>query len=109
MWAGVRPGLQILWICLWWIGRFDSDTLPPKFGPYRASFHRGLKAAEATDLYSMSPRKPPKKEPFHAWKEVKRQARERVGSPPPTQREESPLNKPPKHKKRAREEAEGQN
>lgn len=54
----------------------------------------------------MSPRKPPKKEPFHAWKEVKRQARERVGTPPPTKREESPRNKPLKHKKRAKEEAE---
>jgi hypothetical protein len=53
----------------------------------------------------MSPRKPPKKEPFHGWKEVKRQARERVGTPPPTRREESPRNKPPKHKKRAIEEA----
>jgi len=28
--AGVRPGLQILWACLWWAGRFDSDTLPPQ-------------------------------------------------------------------------------
>jgi hypothetical protein len=27
--AGVRPGLQILWVCLWRTGRFDSDTLPP--------------------------------------------------------------------------------
>ncbi len=54
----------------------------------------------------MSPRKPPKKEPFHAWKEVKRQAREQVGTPPPTKREESPRNKPLKHKKRAKEEAE---
>jgi hypothetical protein len=27
--AGVRPGLQILWILLSGIGRFDSDTLPP--------------------------------------------------------------------------------
>lgn len=53
----------------------------------------------------MSPRKPPKKEPFHGWKEVKRQARERVGTPPSTRREESPRNKPPKHKKRAIEEA----
>ena len=34
--AGVRPGLQILWVCLWWTGRFDSDTLPPDFsdGPF---------------------------------------------------------------------------
>ena len=27
--AGVRPGLQILRVCLWWTGRSDSDTLPP--------------------------------------------------------------------------------
>ena len=27
--AGVRPGLQILRVYLWWTGRFDSDTLPP--------------------------------------------------------------------------------
>jgi prevent-host-death family protein len=27
--AGVRPGLQILWVRLRWTGRFDSDTLPP--------------------------------------------------------------------------------
>ena len=29
--AGVRPGLQILWVCLRWTGRFDSDSLPPGF------------------------------------------------------------------------------
>ena len=29
MWAGVHPGLQILWACLWWADRFDSDALPP--------------------------------------------------------------------------------
>jgi hypothetical protein len=52
------------------------------------------------DFIPMSPRKPPKKKPFKGWKEVKRQARERVGMPPPTRREESPRNKPPKHKKR---------
>src|SRR6516164_2618051 len=27
--AGVRPGLQILWVRLRWTGRFDSDSLPP--------------------------------------------------------------------------------
>jgi len=54
----------------------------------------------------MSPRKPPKREPFSASKEVKRQARERVGSPPPSQRHESRREKPPKHKKRVREEIE---
>jgi hypothetical protein len=52
----------------------------------------------------MSPSKPPKKESFKGWKEVKRQARERAGTPPPTRREESPRNKPPKHKKRSIEE-----
>jgi hypothetical protein len=48
----------------------------------------------------MSPRKPPKKEPFRAWKEVKRQARERIGTPRPTKREENARGKPPKHRKR---------
>jgi len=54
----------------------------------------------------MSPRKPPKKELFEGWKEVKRQARERIGTPPPTRRDENPRRKLPKHKKREREEAE---
>ncbi|HZT71730.1 MAG TPA: hypothetical protein VFC10_18520 [Terriglobia bacterium] len=54
----------------------------------------------------MSPRKPPKREPFRAWKEVKRQARERIGTPPPTKREETARGKPPKHKKRELEELE---
>jgi hypothetical protein len=52
----------------------------------------------------MSPSKPPKKEPFKGWKEVKRQARERAGQPLPTRREENPRDKPPKHKKRVVEE-----
>ena len=56
----------------------------------------------------MSPSKPPKKKPFKGWKEVKRQARERAGQPPPTRREEDPRHKLPKHKKREREEAEEQ-
>lgn len=79
--AGVRPGLQILRVCLWWTGRFDSDTLPPKPFP-------------------MSPRKPRTLKPFRAAKEVKRQARLRVGSPPPLQRHETRKRKPPKHRKR---------
>ena len=62
----------------------------------------------ATDLFPMSPSRPPRKKPFHAWKEVKRQARKRAGSPPPTKRQESQRNKPPKHKKRVMEEAEEQ-
>jgi len=106
MWAGVRPGLQILWICLWWIGRFDSDTLPPRSLACAPALREDETPGAATEFIPMSPRKPPKKEPFYAWKEVKRQARERVGPPPPTQREESARHKPPKHRKRTRDEAE---
>jgi hypothetical protein len=47
----------------------------------------------------MSARKPRKPKPFRAAKEVKRQARVHVGSPPPIQRHESRKRKPPKHKK----------
>ncbi len=54
----------------------------------------------------MPPTRPPKKEPFKGWKEVKRQARELVGAPPPTRREEDLWHKPPKHKKREVEESE---
>jgi len=81
--AGVRPGLQILRVCLWWAGRFDSDTLPPS-------------------LY-MGRRKRRKPKPFQAFKEVKRQARLRLGSPPPLQRHESHKRRPPKHKELNRE------
>ena len=108
MWAGVRPGLQILWICLWWIGRFDSDTLPPSTQSRALIFMRVGERTPRMDFIPMSPRKPPKKKPFKGWKEVKRLARERVGTPPPTRREEDPRDKPPKHRKRAREEEEGQ-
>jgi hypothetical protein len=45
----------------------------------------------------MSTRKP---KPFRATKEVKRQARLRVGSPPPARLHESRKRKSPKHKKR---------
>ncbi len=41
-----------------------------------------------------------KQKPFRASKEVKRQARLRVGTPPPSRRVEGPKGKPPKHKKR---------
>jgi hypothetical protein len=47
----------------------------------------------------MSPRKPRKSKPFRATKEVKRQARMQVGTPPPVQRHEARRRKPPKHKK----------
>jgi hypothetical protein len=43
----------------------------------------------------MSPRKQKR---FRASKEVKRQARRDIGSPPPTRRLESRKHKPPKHK-----------
>ncbi len=45
--AGVRPGLQILWVRLWWIGRFDSDTLPPT-SPPRKAFHRRCRPSVAS-------------------------------------------------------------
>ncbi|PYV12172.1 MAG: hypothetical protein DMG23_01995, partial [Acidobacteria bacterium] len=41
-----------------------------------------------------------KPKPFRASKEVKRQARLRVGSPPPGRVHETRERKPPKHKKR---------
>jgi hypothetical protein len=47
----------------------------------------------------MSARNPRKPKPFRATKEVKRQARRQIGSPPPIQRHESRKRKPPKHKK----------
>jgi hypothetical protein len=47
----------------------------------------------------MSPRKPRAIKPFSAAKEVKRQARAKVGAPPPTQRHESRKHRAPKHKK----------
>ena len=47
----------------------------------------------------MSPRKPRKSKPFRATKEVKRQARMQVGTPPPVRRHGTRQRKPPKHKK----------
>jgi hypothetical protein len=48
----------------------------------------------------MSPRKPRTIKPFSAAKEVKRQARAKIGAPPPTKLYETRKRKPPKHKKR---------
>jgi hypothetical protein len=48
----------------------------------------------------MKSRKP---KPFRASKEVRRLARKKVGTPPPSHRIESGKGKPPKHKKRADE------
>jgi len=53
----------------------------------------------------MSPRKPRAIKKFSAAKEVKRQARAKVGAPPPTKPHESRKHKPPKHKKQAWESA----
>jgi hypothetical protein len=47
----------------------------------------------------MSPRKPRTIKPFGASKEVKRQARAKIGAPPPTKLHETRKRKPPKHKK----------
>jgi len=93
--AGVRPGLQILRILLSGIGRFDSDTLPPN------SFGRTGWGAPGGRGSLMSPRKPRTIRPFSAAKEVKRQARAKIGAPPPTKLHETRKRKPPKHKKLA--------
>jgi hypothetical protein len=50
-------------------------------------------------------RKPPKLKVFRAAKEAKRRARLRVGSPPPSRRQEGAKHKPPKHPKQALESA----
>jgi hypothetical protein len=49
----------------------------------------------------MSPRKPRAIKPFSAAKEVKRQARAKVGTPPPTRLHAGRKHRPPKHKKQA--------
>jgi hypothetical protein len=51
----------------------------------------------------MHPTKHRKAKTFRASKEVKRQARKRVGLPPPSRRDESAKRKAPKHKKREEE------
>jgi hypothetical protein len=48
----------------------------------------------------MSPRKPRTLKAFSAAKEVKRQARAKIGAPPSTRLHETRKRKPPKHKKR---------
>jgi hypothetical protein len=47
-----------------------------------------------------------KRKIFRATKEVRRRARLTVGAPPPGRRIENKKSKPPKHKKRASEQAE---
>ena len=42
---------------------------------------------------------------FRATKEVRRRARLAVGTPPPSRRIENKKDKPPKHKKRSRQQA----
>ena len=116
--AGVRPGLQILRILLSGIGRFDSDTLPPN-PSRRAGLGRlvAWREAPVRELLRslcqcrgrgslMSPRKPRTIKPFSAAKEVKRQARAKIGAPPPTKLHETHKRKPPKHKKAAWESGE---
>jgi hypothetical protein len=46
-----------------------------------------------------------RKKTFSAGKAVRREARERLGAPPPTRVEPNRRRKPPKHKKRPEEEA----
>ena len=57
-------------------------------------------------ISSLMPRKRPRKKPktFSAAKEVRRQAREIIGSVPPTRVLKDKRQKPPKHKKRLEDE-----
>jgi hypothetical protein len=49
--AGVRPGLQILWVCLRWTGRFDSDSLPPDIAsPHGKIFTMSAPACHAATI-----------------------------------------------------------
>lgn len=54
----------------------------------------------------MKPGKRRKPKPFRATKEVRRLARLTVGAPPPGRRHKTSKDKPPKHPKRAAEQAE---
>lgn len=47
----------------------------------------------------MSPRKPRRSKPFRATTEVKRRARQEIGTPPPVRRHETRKQKPAKHRK----------
>src|ERR1035441_7201615 len=89
--AGVRPGLQILWVCL----GGPVGSIPTHF---RQVPPRGIHSA-----FILSTMRPPKRQRFRATKEVKRQARLRVGSPPPAQPHQDRRKKPPKHKGRERQ------
>ena len=105
--AGVRPGLQILWVCLWWTGRFDSDTLPPASCRRDTSSLQVVAGELAERSYFvagvfkqplMSRRKTSKK--LTKVKMAKLRARAYVGPVPATKRIEDRRRKPPKHKKR---------
>jgi len=98
--AGVRPGLQILWACLRWAGRFDSDALPPiKWTVNRLTLH----CAQFT--VHCFPMRPTKRKTFEKTTEVKRQARLRIGTPPAAQTHQDRRKKKAKHKKREEEQA----
>lgn len=83
--AGVRPGLQILRVCLWLTGRFDSDTLPPDL-PFPGNHYPMARKGRA--------------KAFDVTKEVKRRARKAIGTPPPARVDTSSKTKQPKHKKK---------
>jgi hypothetical protein len=84
--AGVRPGLQILWVCL----GGPVGSIPTHFR-HRPRTH-GLALVMA---------KKRKIKPLIAAKEVKRLARNILGMPPPSRAEASRKKAPPKHKKQA--------
>ena len=75
---------------------FDSHTLPPSC----AQFPRPT----AQNEMARKTKRKRKKKTFSAATEVRRQARELQGAPPPTRVIQDKRSKPPKHKKRVVEE-----
>jgi hypothetical protein len=108
--AGSEANLEAEVHAGWCSPRTSNPVVPilsgrsVRFRHTSANFpHDGF--ARSNELFSMSSRKPRKLKPFRATKEVKRRARIEIGSPPPVQRHQDRKRKPPKHKKRAREQA----
>jgi len=93
--AGVRPGLQILRVCLWWTGRFDSDTLPPTSSP-RALENQEMMLDESTRAEEV---------PSQQGNQTAGTARARISATDPTSRK--PQAQAPQHKQQELEEDNG--
>ena len=98
--AGVRPELQTP-LGLPQVDRSVRFRLTSAILPVLRNAQTPLAPEpRLTALNAMSPRSRRKLKPYRASKEVKRQARLHVGSPPPTRKEELPKKDSQKHKKR---------